>query len=91
MNAPLQPNSNKSTAIGTLVRLDRKIDRVRRCHENTAVLAPGVGPHAVELLCATCGSHRGWATKSAINFIERCQQLFGRSDALPVIRDGGRT
>jgi hypothetical protein len=77
----------RSPAIGVLVKLDRTLDRVRPCHDNTAVLAPGTDPHAAALLCATCGTHRGWATKSTVNFIERTFRMFGRGDALPVIRD----
>jgi hypothetical protein len=83
----LFPDTERSPAIGTLVRLDRSVDRVRPCHANTAILAPGTGPHAAALICSVCGSHRGWATKQTVNFIERTFRMFGRGDALPIIRD----
>jgi hypothetical protein len=78
---------DRSPAIGTLVRLDRTIDRTQPCHTNTAILAPRTGPHAAALTCAVCGSHRGWATKQTVNFIARLMRLHGRGDALPIIRD----
>jgi hypothetical protein len=81
------PPPKQSAAIGTLVRLDRTSDRLKPCHANTAILLPGTGPHAAELACAVCGSHRGWATKSTVNFIEQLHRMFGRGDALPIIRD----
>jgi hypothetical protein len=77
----------RSPAIGVLVKLDRQIDRVKPCHSNTAVLAPGTGPHAAALICVACGQHRGWATRQTVNFVERLQRMFGRGDALPIVRD----
>jgi hypothetical protein len=53
-----------------LVRLDRRTDRARPCHENLAVVDPTPsGPHAAALRCANCGQHRGWMPRQALEFL----------------------
>ena len=37
---------DRSSAIGTLVRLDREIDRIKGCHSNVAVISPGTPTNA---------------------------------------------
>jgi hypothetical protein len=64
-------------AIGMTVKLDRDVDRQHPCHDNLAVLHPGKAGHAAELRCATCGHHRGWASKAMIEFITETARRFG--------------
>jgi hypothetical protein len=73
-----------SPAIGMTVRLDRDIDRLKPCHANIAIIHPGKGGHAGELRCATCGRHRGWASKAMIDFITETARRFG-APAEPLI------
>lgn len=60
------------------VRLDRDVDRRKPCHDNIAVIRPGRGPHAAELRCAKCNSHRGLRAE-ALTFIENLAQRFRRT------------
>jgi hypothetical protein len=77
----------RSPVVGTLVKLDRTIDRVRPCHQNTCVVGAGAGPHGASLICSCCGQHRGWLSKSTLAFLERGMRLCGRVDGLPIVRN----
>jgi hypothetical protein len=79
--------SGQSPVIGSLVRLDRTVDRISPCHENIAVIAAGKGPHGASLICSCCGQHRGWLSKSTLAFLERGMRLYGRVDGLAIIRN----
>jgi hypothetical protein len=54
---------------GMRLKLERKIDLQKPCCSNTAIVRAGKGPHATELRCAKCGSHRGWLPKEAANWL----------------------
>jgi hypothetical protein len=71
----------------TVVRLDRTADRAKPCCDNLAVIGAGQGPHAAELRCATCDTHRGWLPKAALDFIAENANRFGASTAPIVLRD----
>jgi hypothetical protein len=60
-----------------LVRLDRQIDRDRPCCNNVAIVGPGKAQHAAELRCETCGTHRGWLPKQALDFVLENFRRFG--------------
>jgi hypothetical protein len=81
------PPPAQSSVFGSLVKLDRASDRIQRCHDNIAIVTPGNGPHAAELVCTQCGAHRGWGSKQFVSFLERTARMFGKGSALPVIRD----
>jgi hypothetical protein len=70
-------SSCPTPAIGLTVKLDRDIDRQRPCHDNVAIIQPGKPPHAGELRCATCGAHRGWASKALLDFVVGTMKRFG--------------
>jgi hypothetical protein len=64
------------TLIGVRLRLNRDIDRRNPCHENICIIFPGKGPHAGELICASCHAHRGWLSRTTYSAIlaqvQRC-------------------
>jgi hypothetical protein len=61
----------------TVMRLDRSIDRERPCCENLATIHVGAGPHGAALRCSSCGQHRGWLPKEAIEFVKQVTERFG--------------
>jgi hypothetical protein len=73
--------------LGLMVRLDRTIDRSKPCCQNVAIIHPGTGPHAAELKCADCGSHRGWLPQQAHDFINKLAARFGAPVEPIVLRD----
>jgi hypothetical protein len=73
--------------IGTRVRLDRSVDRVRPCCDNIAVIDHGRGLHAAALRCVRCHRHRGWLPHEAFAFISNITQKFGAPDAPIILRD----
>jgi hypothetical protein len=52
---------------GMRLKLERKIDLQKPCCSNVAIVRAGKGPHASELRCAKCDSHRSWLPKEAAN------------------------
>jgi hypothetical protein len=54
---------------GLRLKLERKADRKNGCCTSFAVVHASKGPHAAELRCAGCGSHRGWLPKEAANWL----------------------
>jgi hypothetical protein len=54
---------------GMRLKLERKIDLQKLCYSNVAIVRAGKGPHAAELRCAKCDSHRGWLPKEAANWL----------------------
>ena len=73
-----------STLLGLSVRLDRPSDRDYPCHSNICVIGAARKPHAGELLCAICGRHRGWISKSTARWIASVIGRFG-APATPII------
>jgi len=43
----------------------------------SGTIGAGRGPHAGELVCANCGQHRGWLSKSTARWIETVVSRFG--------------
>jgi hypothetical protein len=80
----LLPITSSSALIGATVKLDRAIDARKPCCENLAI---GRGPHIAELLCETCGGHRGWLSKTTVGFLLQTIDGFGLSSAPIVVRD----
>jgi hypothetical protein len=72
------------TLIGLKVKLDRPIDRERRCCNGIAIIRPGKARHAGELRCAGCGQHRGWLSHATRDFILETIRRFGTSSS-PII------
>jgi hypothetical protein len=76
------------TAVAQVVRLARSIDRDSPCCENLAYVRPShTGPHAAELRCENCGRHRGWLSKSALNFLNEMAGRFGAPLEPIILRD----
>jgi hypothetical protein len=70
------------------VRLDRTIDqRTRCCGCNIATVHSGRGPHAAELRCYDCGTHRGWMSAEAHTFINQIAARFGAPTEPIILRD----
>jgi hypothetical protein len=64
-----KPEAPVSPVEGMRLKLDRKIDREKPCCSNIAIIHVGKGPHAAELRCAKCGSHRGWLPREATSWL----------------------
>jgi hypothetical protein len=79
------------TIVGIKVRLVRDIDRVKPCCNNIAVIHPGKAQHAGEFRCATCGTHRGWCSKSQLDFILGLLGRFGAPSEPIVVRQKEKT
>jgi hypothetical protein len=73
--------------IGLYVKLERAIDRRRPCHDNMCEIASGRGPHRYALLCATCGTFRGWLPKAAALFVAKTICVVGALDVPLIWRD----
>jgi hypothetical protein len=77
-----------------LVRLDRQIDHEKPCCNNVAVVGPGKAQHTAALRCETCGAHRGWLRREALDFLTDLSQRFGAPAEPITLRDssiGGHT
>jgi hypothetical protein len=74
------------TLVGLQVKLDCPVDRERPCCLNICTISPARGPHAGELVCAGCGQHRGWLSKSAAQWIEHVVTRFGAPTTPIVMR-----
>jgi hypothetical protein len=72
--------------IGLEVRLDRPADRENPCCRNVCRIGTGKGPHAGELICADCGRHRGWLSKSTAQWIGSVITRFGAPTTPIVVR-----
>jgi hypothetical protein len=81
------PQQSSDPLVGLPVTLDRAVDQRSPCHDNTATLAAGTGPHAYALHCARCGAHRGWLPKVAADFLSKTVRLFGVPNEPFIIRD----
>jgi hypothetical protein len=66
---------------GTQVQLSTPCER---CRDWIAVVGPGKPPHRAEIVCASCGTHRQWASNEVHQFISSAITTFGRL-AEPVI------
>ena len=73
---------NKLT--GLKIKLDRPVDRERPCCLNVCTIGAARGPHAGELICASCGQHRGWLSKPTAQWIEHVATRFG-APATPIV------
>jgi hypothetical protein len=71
---------------GLRVKMDRPIDRDRPCCRNVCTIGPGKRPHAGELICADCGQHRGWISKTTAHWIESVMSRFGAPTTPIVVR-----
>ena len=60
MNAPFQLDLMPDNP---LFGLQVKIERQKACCGDIALIGHGKGPHYAELICASCGRHRGWLSK----------------------------
>jgi hypothetical protein len=60
-------DSEASSLHGLRLKLERKADLENGCCTNFAVMH--AGPHAAELRCASCGSHRGSLPKEAADWL----------------------
>ena len=78
------------TLIGLKVRLDRPIDRERPCCLNICTIGPAREPHVGELICSSCGQHRGWLSQSTARWIESVVSRFG-APTTPIIVRKART
>jgi hypothetical protein len=77
---------------GLRVKLERKADLKNGCCTNVAVVHAGKGPHAAELRCAGCGSHRGRLPKEAANWVLAVLTHFPTAKTdVHVIRDAPAT
>jgi hypothetical protein len=56
------------------------------CGCDLAVIAPSKHPHAGELKCSECRSHRGWIPREAFAFVQETIQRFGIPPEPIVIR-----
>ena len=74
------------TLIGLKVKLDRPVDRERPCCLNICTIGAARGPHAGELICAGCGQHRGWLSKTTAQWIEHVATFFGAPTTPIVVR-----
>ena len=74
------------TLIGLKVQLGRPVDREHPCCRNVCTIGAARGPHAGELICADCGSHRGWLSKSTARWIGSVITRFGAPDTPIVVR-----
>ena len=84
----LSEDAEPSTLHGLRFKLERKTDLKNGCCTKFAVVHAGKVPHAAELRCAGCGSHRGWLPKEAANWLLVVLTHFpaGKTD-VHVIRD----
>jgi hypothetical protein len=74
---------------GLKLKLERATDIAKPCCNNFAIACAGKGPHAAELRCARCGSHRGWLPKEAANWLTAMLTQFPEAQTdVHVIRDG---
>jgi hypothetical protein len=74
------------TLIGLRVKLDRPVDREQPCCLNICMIAAARGPHAGELICASCGQHRGWLSKPTAQWIANVVTRFGAPTTPIVVR-----
>jgi hypothetical protein len=74
------------TVVGLKVKLDRPIDRERPCCLNICTIGPARGPHAGELICSSCGQHRGWLSNPTAQWIESVATRFGAPTTPIVMR-----
>src|SRR5215470_2107950 len=70
--------------VGLRVKLDRPVDRSHPCCSNICSIGSGKRPHAGELICADCGQHRGWLSKSTAQWIEHVVTRFGAPEVITV-------
>jgi hypothetical protein len=75
-----------SSLSGLQVKLDRPVDREQPCCRNVCTIGAARNPHAGELICATCGQHRGWLSKTAAHWIESVVTRFGAPTTPIVVR-----
>jgi len=76
----------RNPLIGLRVKLDRPIDRDQPCCRNFCVIEPGRPPYAGKLVCADCGQHRGWLSKTTAHWIEDVISRFGAPTTPIVVR-----
>jgi hypothetical protein len=70
-----------------IVKLERSIDAQKLCCNNIAFVCEGKPPHAAELRCARCDSHRGWLPREALDFITSTTERIGAPAQPIILRD----
>jgi hypothetical protein len=89
MNELFQTTSS-SALIGMIVQLDRSIDQQKPCCSNMAIITIGKGQHAAGLVCASCGRHRGWISKSTTTSLQKIVEQWGAPTEPLIVRDSSR-
>jgi hypothetical protein len=84
---PSYKNVDSNASAPLLVQLDRTCDRELPCCSNLATVHERAGVHAADLRCATCGRHRGFLPREAIEFIAETAARFGASTHPITLRD----
>jgi hypothetical protein len=88
----LSEDAEASRLHGLRLKLERKADLRNGCCTNFAVVQASKGPHAAELRCAGCGSHRGQLPKEAVNWLLAVLMHFPTAKTdVHVIRDAPAT
>jgi hypothetical protein len=73
---------------GMRLKLERKVDQQKPCCSSMAIVHAGKGPHAAELRCVKCGSHRGRLPKEMANFLLAALEHFPKAKTdVHVLRD----
>jgi hypothetical protein len=71
---------------GLRVKLDRLIDCNQPCCRNICGIGSGKAPYDGELICADCGQHRGWLSKTTTDWIKDVVARFGAPTTPIVVR-----
>ena len=80
-----------SVLVGTVVQLQRTIDKPCRCGETSIIIGQPVGPHVAALFCTNCRKHRGWLPKQVASFLSETTSIFGASSLPIIIRDSSNS
>jgi hypothetical protein len=90
MQSELFETTSSSPLIGMMVQLDRSIDQLKPCCSNMAIVTIDKGQHAAGLVCASCGRHRGWISKSTTTNLQAIIDQWGVPTKPLVVRDSSR-
>jgi len=82
-----EPHGDRPQICGTRVCL--KTERNCKCGSDIAIIGQGSEPHAAELRCERCDSHRGWLSQRTANWISTVMSKFG-APTTPIILRGKR-
>src|SRR5262245_10838658 len=76
MQQALFPTVAEPEPASPLHGLRLKVEARKHCCDDVAIVHPGKGPHAGELRCEQCSTHRGWLSKGAADFLLETMRLF---------------